>query len=129
MKIDQLVSKYVELRDKLAEEKAAYDQRVDKIKEVMGKIEDKLLAHFEETGSESVRTEAGTAYRSIKSTASVADRDTWFNWVLDNPDERLLFVEARCSKKAIEEYAEANGELPPGINYSQVAVCNVRRSS
>ncbi len=129
MKIGELVETYVKLRDRKAERKAQYEQDVAKLDLAMQKIEVRLLDHFNETGSESVRTDSGTAYKSIKTSASIADRDSWFSWVLADPDERMTFVEARCSKKAVDEYVAEHGDLPPGVNYSQVAQVNIRRSS
>lgn len=127
MKCDELVQHYVRLRDKKAEMKATYDAETQKLDLVLEKIEQKLMAYFNETGLESVRTGAGTAYRSIKTTASVADRDIFLDFVRDHDAWELL--ETRAAKKAVEDYRAANDELPPGVNWSAVATINVRRSA
>lgn len=127
MNYNELVEHYIRFRDKRAEYKAEFDAKVQKIDLVLEKIEQKLMAHMNETGLESLRTGAGTAYRSIKTTASVADRDIFLDFVRENDAWELL--ETRAAKKAIEDYRAANDELPPGVNWSAVATINVRRSA
>ena len=127
MKCDELVQHYVRLRDKKSEIKAAYDAETQKLDLVLEKIEQKLMAYFNETGLESIRTGHGTAYRSIKSTASVADRDIFLDFVREHDAWELL--ETRAAKKAVEDYRAANDELPPGINWNSISTINVRRSA
>jgi hypothetical protein len=127
MDYNELVGHYVRLRDKKAEHKAEYDAKVKKIDEALEKIEQKLLALFNESGMESVRTEAGTAYKSLQTSANVADRDAFFQFVKDNDAFELL--EARVSKKAVEEFKAANEELPPGVNWNARFTVNIRRSA
>lgn len=127
MNYNEMVEHYVRLRDKRAEYKAEFDAKVQKIDLVLEKIEQKLMAYMNDTGIESIRTGAGTAYRSIKTTASVADRDIFLDFVRDHDAWELL--ETRAAKKAVEDYRAANDELPPGVNWSAVATINVRRSA
>lgn len=127
MNYDELVAAYIKYRDVKAQYKAEYDAKVQKLELVLEKIEQKLMAYMNETGLESIRTGAGTAYKSVKTTASVADRDIFLDFVRDNDAWELL--ETRAAKKAVEDYRSANDELPPGINWSAVATINVRRSA
>src|SRR5579859_7878141 len=117
MKLSELVGKYIELRDKKAGFKAEYDGKVAKLDEVLGKIEAKLLQVFNDTGMDSVKTEFGTAYKSTRSTASVADKDIFFEFVKSKDEWPLL--EIRASKSAVEQFKAANDELPPGINWRE----------
>lgn len=126
MKLNELVGKYIELRDKKSEIKAEYDQKVAKIDAVLEKIEAKLLSVFDDTGMDSCKTEFGTAYTSNRSTASVADREVFMNFIKENEEWPLL--EIRASKSGVEQYKEANAELPPGINWRSERVVNIRRS-
>ena len=126
MKIDDLLGKYVQLRDKKAEIEKAHKAKVGQLTDVMKKIEAILLEHFNDTGSDSVKTSNGTAYKSIKTSVSVADRDIFLDFIRNN--EAWAFLESRANKPAVEEYLEAHQELPPGINVSRVATVNIRRS-
>lgn len=126
MKMSDLVAKYIELRDKKAEYKAEYEVKVGRIEEALDKIEAKLLEVFDTAGMDSVKTEAGTAYVSTRTAASVADRDSFMEFVRTNDEWPLL--EVRASKAAVEEYRSQHDDLPPGINWREERVVNIRRS-
>ena len=67
---------------------------------------------FNQTGMDSVKTEFGTAYTVNRSTASVADREIFMDYVKKNEEWSLL--EVRVSKTAVEQFREANDdEIPP----------------
>jgi len=127
MKVSELVGKYIELRDKKAALKAEYDKKVESLDATLAQIEAKFLEVFQQTGINSVATEAGTAYQAIRTSATVADRDTFFDFVRSREEWTLL--EARAAKTAVEQYKEAHGELPPGLNWREERVVNFRRSS
>lgn len=126
MKMSELVAKYIQLRDKKAEYKAEYDTKVAKIEEVLDKIEAKFLQVFEESGMDSVKTEAGTAYKSTKVSVTTGDKDAFMEFVRTNDEWPLL--EVRPSKAAVEQYREQHDDLPPGINWRAEQVVNIRRS-
>jgi hypothetical protein len=127
MKMSELVEKYIQVRDKKAQLKAEYDMKASKLDEVMTKIEAKLLEVFENTGMDSVKTEFGTAYTSTRTAASVADREAFMTFVKSHDEWPLL--EVRASKAAVEQYRAANDDLPPGINWREERVVNIRRSA
>lgn len=126
MKMSEVVAKYIELRDKKAEYKAAYDAKVAVIDEVMGKIEAKLLEAFEAAGVDNMKTEAGTAYISNKTSVSIGDREAFMKYIQDNNEWPLL--EVKASKTAVVEYREVHDDLPPGINWRVERTVSVRRS-
>lgn len=128
MKLSDAVSLYIKLRDKKAEIKAQMDEQIKPLQEKMDKLEAKLLEAFQATGVDSVKTEFGTAYTSVRTTASIADRDAFMEFVKAHEEWSLL--EVRAAKTAIEQYRAANDdELPPGINIREERVVNVRRSA
>lgn len=126
MKLSELVAKYIELRDKKYELKHQYEFKAAQLDETLSKIEAKLLQVFDSAGMDSVKTEFGTAYASTRSTASVADKETFMNFIKENEEWSLM--EVRAAKLAIEQYKTANGDLPPGVNYREERVVNIRRS-
>jgi phage host-nuclease inhibitor protein Gam len=128
MKLSEAVSLYIQLRDKKAEMKAEFDASIAPLNEKMDKLEAKLLDVFNKTGMDSVKTENGTAYTAVRTTASIADREAFMEFVKANEEWSLL--EARASKTAIEQFRDSNnGELPPGINIRSERVVNIRRSA
>lgn len=127
MKVSEVVSHYITLRDQKAAIKAEYDAKVSKIDKTLDTIEAKLLEVFEQTGMDSVRTANGTAYTTVRTSASVADREIFMNYVKSHDEWPLL--EVRASKTGIEQFKEMNQDLPPGVNWREERVVNIRRSA
>lgn len=128
MKLSEAVSLYIKMRDQKAQMKADFDAQVAPLQEKMDKLEAKLLEVFNKTGMDSVRTEFGTAYASVRTSASIADRDAFMDFVKANEEWALL--EVRVSKTAVDQYRSANDdELPPGVNVREERVVNIRRSA
>ena len=128
MKINEAVALYIKLRDQKAEMKAEFDGQLAEVQEKLDKLELKLLEAFNQLGMDSVKTEAGTAYTTVRTSASVADKDAFFDFVRDREEWSLL--EVRCAKTAVEQYRAAHdNELPPGVSIREERVVNVRRSS
>jgi hypothetical protein len=77
---------------------------------------------------DSVKTENGTAYTAVRTTASIADREAFMDYVKANEEWSLL--EVRASKTAVEQFCESNDNaLPPGVNMRSERVVNIRRSA
>lgn len=124
--MEELVEKYIQLRDKKAEISAAFKAKTAKLDAVIEKIEGVLLQQFNELGMESVRTKAGTAYKSTRASATVADWDNVLGFIQRN--ELWNMLEHRVNKSAVEQFKEEHGDLPPGVNWREEVVVNVRRS-
>jgi phage host-nuclease inhibitor protein Gam len=128
MKINEAVEMYIKMRDKKAQMKAEFDEKVAPLNEKMEKLEVKLLQAFQTLGMDSVKTEFGTAYTTVRTSASVADKDAFMNFVKEQGEWSLL--EIRAAKLAVEQFRDANdNELPPGISIREERVVNVRRSA
>lgn len=128
MKLDELVANYIKLRDKKSQLKKQYDEKVAKVDAVMDKMEAIILKTFQDSGIDSARTDAGTAYVSTRTSASVASREEFFAWVLQDTEERLSFLENRVNKTMVDQYKAANDDLPPGINFRSEVTVGVRRA-
>lgn len=126
MKTGTLVEMYIQLRDRRAARKAAFDIDDSDDKAKQEKIEGLLMQRFKEDGVDSVKTPAGTAYTSMRTTASVADGEAFFSFCRET--EQWDLIEKRASKTAVIAYRDEHNDLPPGINWSEQVVVNVRRS-
>jgi hypothetical protein len=124
--MEQLVEKYIELRDAKAAAKKVYEGKVAKLEAVMDKIEAVLLQQFQEQGIESMRTKAGTAYKQERTSVTVADRQILLDFAREKDEWGILDI--RAAKTGIEEFKAVHNDLPPGINYRSELVINVRRS-
>ena len=126
MNTEQLVAMYVKLRDAKATAVAAFKQKIAKADEAMGKLEAQLLKNLDATGAESIRTQSGTAFKAVKTSATVADWDAMLAYILEHGLYNML--ERRVSKKAVEEFKDENDDLPPGVSWREELTIQVRRT-
>lgn len=124
--VNKLVDSYVKLRDKKAKIKADADVEAAKVDALLSRVESVLLQHFMTTGTESVRTAAGTAYKSTTVKCSKADNVSWMGFLHETGAWDLADV--RPSKANIKTYREAGNELPPGLNWLEEVTVGIRRS-
>lgn len=121
-----LLKLFIGLRDRRATRKAAYDDDDASDKEKQNKIEVEFLRRFQDRGIDNVSArDVGTAYKSTRSSATVADWEVVLDYVQNNEAWELL--ERRVNKTAVEQYKGAEGDLPPGVNWSETQVVNFRR--
>ena len=121
MKMDDVVAKYVSLRDKKKEtverhktELKPFDDALDALEGIMGK-------HLNEVGADSIKTPHGTFYRQTRVTARVADWAKVLDFAVEN--ERYDLFERRVNKAVVEEIGAV-----PGVEVDTMVVVNVRRS-
>jgi hypothetical protein len=124
--IDELVERYIKIRDSKKAIKERYDAEVAKLDLAMEKIEAYLLKKMQEQGLESMPTGSGTAYKSIRASATVADKPLFRQFCAANDAWHL--ADMRASAVEVRKYLEETEDLPPGVNFSQHVVVNVRRS-
>ena len=121
-----LLKLFIALRDRRAKRKAAYDDDDASDKDKQNKIEVEFLRRFQERGIDNVAArDIGTAYKSTRSSATVADWEVVLDYVQEHEAWELL--ERRVNKTAVEQFKSVEGDLPPGINWSETQVVNFRR--
>lgn len=124
----QLTAAYIKLRDVLAEKKAAYDTDVAGDKDKQTQIEAEFMRRMNERGIDSVSCRGvGTAYRSRRTSATVADTGAYFQWIAEDFTGRSGFLESRANKTAVDEFVKEHEDLPPGINYKVSYAINFTR--
>lgn len=126
MNMSDLIGNYLKLRDAKAELDAKHKANIARYTKAMTKIETTLLSEFNETGQESAKTSVGTAYVSTRTSAKVADRDSFLQFVIEN--DAWDFIENRVNKTAAEEYLAEHEELPAGVDITRSMTVNIRRS-
>ena len=128
MRLSDLVATYITIRDRRAARKRAFLIEDDADKTRQEKIEAVFLMKFKELGIDSVKAAngAGTAYKALQTSATVADRSMFLEHVVNNSAFELLDVKA--NKTSVAEYKTANdGAIPPGLNWREEQTINVRR--
>lgn len=126
--LDDLVDRYIKLRDKKTELKGDYERKVAAVDQALERIEAFFMRHLDNSGSESVRTKAGTFFKAEQNSATVADWDSIWSWVQEDLEARAAILEKRVSKGFVQSYRDEHNDLPPGINWRTAYVVNVRRS-
>lgn len=141
---EQLIAEHNKLDDWLKAETKRFGEFLKPHKERLEAIGNQLLALSNTQKWDSIKTDAGTAYRSTLLNVSVSPdglpyergeeksigREALLDFALDHWDDignDLLLVSAQ--KDAVKKYMEANeGKPPPGIVTGWFTRINIRRS-
>lgn len=126
MNYEQAAEKYLALRDQLDALEREHKANKAKLTESLDVLESWFTAKAQEDGLETIRTPHGTGYWSTHHSATVAARDDFFKFCVDN--DMLDLIESRASKIAVKSFIEGHGVPPPGINFSSTRVFNFRKS-
>ncbi len=124
--IDDLVSQYVRLRDKIKEAEDAHKAKLKDAKDYLEELNSRLLQRLNEVGGESVKTSSGTVYRTTRRSASIADGDAFRQFVINN--EAFDLVDWRANANAVDDFIKEQQAPPPGVNFSTAFTVGVRRS-
>jgi len=125
MDLQQKIEFYVKIRDAKAAAKAAFTKETERMTLALTKLEGEILKGLDEGKVESVRTEAGTAYKKMRSTCTVKDRDEFYNWAVAN--DLLGAIDMKANAKAVRELLDAGTDVP-GIKYSELIQVGIRRT-
>ena len=150
--IKSVVERYIALRDEKAAVAERHKAELAPITEAMETIEKWLLAQMDTMGVDSLKTPAGTPYKSITKSVKMADPEAFKRFVfsplvealgnaatsqgMQLPDLYSLLssgvfwdmIDFRCGKKGVVEYTEQNGTLPPGVTMDSFTTINIRRA-
>jgi hypothetical protein len=96
------------------------------LRETLESLNSVLLSHLNDMGGNSIATDAGTAYRTEKKSASLADSEAFMDYVIANQAFDLL--DRKANVTAVEEHIKENDAPPPGVNFSSTFVVGVRRA-
>lgn len=123
--IETRVAQYVKLRDTIKAKEAEFKERIRPYKETLEALNSVLLNHLNAIGGNSVNTDAGTVYKTEKTSASLSDPAAFMEYVITNQEFDLL--DRKANVTAVEAYIAEHGVQPPGVKYNSVYVAGVRR--
>ena len=124
-RFDDLVELYVKLRDKISAADDLHKEKMRPARDYLEALNAALLGNLNATGQDSAKTEHGTAYRSSRRTASIADAAVFRNYVITNQVWDVLDWKANAT--AVADLI-AVGTPPPGVNFTTVVTAGVRRA-
>lgn len=125
--LNAVVEAYVKLRDRKKDIEKAHKVEIAKIDGLLDQTDLFLMTHLNTVQSESVRTKAGTFFKSKVTSGTVASRETYLAWLQKTGEWDLADI--RAAKANIAEYKAKHNDLPPGINWREEVVVNVRKGS
>ena len=125
MTLDDMVDKYVKIRDAKAAAKKAFDDETSRMTAALTKLEGLILDNLNASGAMSVKTKFGTAYKKSRSSVSVQDRDEFYSWAVGT--DNLGAIDMKANAKAVRELLQ-NGAQVPGVKYGESIEVGVRRA-
>lgn len=124
--IDQLITKYIALRDKKAALKRTFDERTAELTAGMDRIEAELAKHLTAAGVDRMGCGEGVAFFSTVRSAKVADGASFLRYLQESGNWSLADI--RAAKKQIGEFRDEHDDLPPGIDWHEARVVRVNRN-
>jgi hypothetical protein len=123
----QLVEEYIVYRDEKKRADETYAAWLnDNYTTPMKEIEAKLLDILNKTDASGIKTKAGTAYKKLSTSVTIADMSEFRRHVIGS--EQWDLADWRASKTRIEEMLEEGEQLPPGVNRTSFFTVGIRRS-
>jgi hypothetical protein len=156
MDVEQVISKYIELRDRKAELAKKQSEEMKPLTEAMDSIENYILHQLNATGAEAFKTKAGTAFKAVQRSVQLQDPIAFKDFVfapaatgvttylastgidLQDVDKQHIaqiirdlpmwdMVDFRVGKKGITDYQENDQGQVPGVALNSTTVINIRR--
>ena len=121
----QATEMFIKLRDTKKEKDDAHKESLKKVVAAMDRLEAGLLEYLNDSGANSVASDAGTAYKSVKTSASVEDKDAFWKFVIETEQREALDIKANAT--FVKDYMAENEEVPPGVKVSQIQTVGVQR--
>lgn len=125
--IEKLTRVYIKMREKKAEVTHELEAKIDELDESMKKVKSAILDHMKEIGAESLRTESGSIYRTVRTTYSTNDWESMNKFILEHSVPELL--EKRIHQTNMKVFLEEHPDvLPPGLNANMEYSVTIKRS-
>lgn len=123
--INVRVAQYVGLRDKIKALDDAHKEKMKPFREMLETLGGLMLDHLKNQSAESIATESGTVYKTVKNSASIADGQAFWDFVSQNGEWDL--IDKKANVTAVMEFIEQNNTPPPGVNFNSIITVGVRR--
>jgi len=124
--VDKLVKVYLKMKATKEQVDAEYKKKNEEITAQMDTVKQALLEYCKEQQVESVRTNEGSFYRTVKKRFWTNDWDAMGKFVLEHKIPELF--EKRLHQGNTATFLEENPDLlPPGLNVDSEFTITVRR--
>lgn len=127
LSVEKLTEVYLKIKRRREVLSAEFRKEDQKLKDQQEKIKRALLEHCKENNVESVRTKAGTFFRSIKQRYWTDDWESMYKFVIEHQVPE--FFNKQLNQTNVKQFLEENpGTVPPGLNSDTEYVISVRKS-
>jgi succinylglutamate desuccinylase len=124
--IDKLTRVFVKIRDAKAELAAEFKKKDEELTSQMNEIKSAMLDYCKSQNVESVRTDAGLVYRTVRTRYWTSDWESMHAFIVENNLPQLL--EKRLNQGAVKQLLEESPEMvPPGVNADSEYTITVRK--
>jgi hypothetical protein len=123
----KLTRAYLNLKAARDELSAEYKEADEKLVGKQNKIKSALLGYLKENDIKSVKTDAGTFYRSVKQRYWTSDWESMHQFIMEHSVPE--FLEKRLHQGAIKQFLEENPDLlPKGLNVDSEYALTIRKA-
>lgn len=123
---DKLAEVYIKMRDKRKELLAEFEAQDSRIEAQMDMVAEELLKLCKDIGADSIKTAAGTVFRSVRTRYETTDWESMYNFILEHDIPQVL--ERRISTTNMKQFLDENPTLMPvGMNINNKYTVTVRR--
>jgi len=124
---ERLVSAYIKIRDKRAELKKQFDLADAELLTKQDTFQSALLEILNSAGGDSIKTQFGTASRTVKTRYWTTDWQSMYNFIKD--EDAPFLLEQRIHQGNIKKFLEENPDkLPMGLSLDSTYAITVRRA-
>ncbi len=125
--LEQLTATYIKIRDARGKLKQEYERNDADLEQQMKAIEQEMLEVCKSVDANSIKTNAGTIIRSVKSRYWTNDWDSMYRFIEEHRAFALL--EKRLHQTHMKQFLEENPDSQPaGLNVEREFTVVVRRS-
>ena len=127
MKLDDLVTTYLTIRNERNTLKNQWETKDSELKTDLEQLEQAMLIACNEINADSIRTGSGTIIKSLKETYTCGDWDNFKQYVVEN--NALDLLQQRISQTNFKEFMSTRQDegLPPGISTLREFAITVRK--
>lgn len=125
--LQQIVAKYIYIRDLRAQAKKEYEEDDALNKRKMELVENALRDHMRVNGMSSMKIDGNTVYTEDVEKPMVEDWPAFAAFILEQGD--IGFLQKRISEGSFKQYKTETGQNPPGVTTSTFREVRIRRAN
>jgi hypothetical protein len=125
--LEQLTATYIKIRDARSDLKRNYERADEELENQLKLIESEMLEICKAVDASSIKTNAGTVIRSVKSRYWTNDWDSMYSFI--EKHRAFALLEKRLHQTHMKQFLEENpNSHPAGLNVEREYTVVVRRS-